>query len=150
MARVYGDLSDFGLQALSRPTVLFTPTGPGVKAGKLLSTTPVPAIVASSGAFMVDLEPTDGVVPEVFYTVSIEHLQPGGQFTHFDLVGLQFHVSVAGGRIGELPGVPLSPYFVLVSLDPPPPGYKGWYLNAGVGSPDNPAESGTGILEMVS
>lgn len=60
-----------------------------------------------------------------------------------------------GGMISDLAGVDLSIYSVLVSLSPPPPGYKGWYLNAPgpgqpLGDPDDPASSGTGILEIVS
>ena len=60
-----------------------------------------------------------------------------------------------GGPISELAPVDLTIYSVLVSLDPPPPGYRGWYLNAPgpgqpPGDPDDPASSGTGILEIVS
>lgn len=60
-----------------------------------------------------------------------------------------------GGRVGDLIDLNNSPLGVLVQLAPPPAGYKGWYLNAPgpgepVGDPDNPASSGTGILEMVS
>ncbi len=150
MANVTGKLSDFGLQALKEPRLLFTASEAGVKAGRLFASTPVAANVLSDGTFTVSLEPTDGVTPEVFYTVSVEHLQASGTYTHFDVLGLKIFVPITGGVIGDLPGIPLSPYYVLVSLDPPPVGYVGWYLNAGLGDPDNVALSGTGILEMVS
>lgn len=157
MAVVYGTLSDFGLEAFvgMAPRVIFTATGAGTKGGRLFASTPVVAIPDSSGLFSVTLETTDGVVPEVWYTVGIEHLNPGGEYTHFDLLGYRLFVPASGGPIGDLPGAPLSPSTVLVSLAPPPPGYRGWYLNApgpgqDPGDPNDPASSGTGILEIVS
>ena len=158
MAIVTGRLSDFGLQSLAQysPTLKFVPSGPGVKGGRLFSSTPVEAVVSSSGSWSVALEPTDGVVPEVWYSVQIEHLGAvTGEPTHFDLLNFRLYVPVGGGDIGGFPGVPMSPETVLVSLDPPPPGYRGWYLNApgpgmDPGDPNDPASSGTGILEIVS
>jgi hypothetical protein len=54
-----------------------------------------------------------------------------------------------GGPIGTLASVDLSIYSVLVSLTLPP-GYKGWWLHAGPGDPDDPETSGTGMLRIVS
>lgn len=123
-------LTDFGLATLTdkSPRVIFTPSSAGVKGTRLLPTTPIVAIPDASGNGTVALESTDGVVPAVWYTVSIEHLQPGGQYTHYDLLEYRLYVPENGGPIGSLPGVPLSPTTVLVSLDPPPPGYKGFWL----------------------
>ncbi|WP_431863033.1 hypothetical protein [Microbacterium algeriense] len=157
MATIYGTLSDFGLDALTpyMPVVRFTPSGAGVKGKRLFAERPVDATVSSNGDFAVLLEPTDGVTPPVWYTVSIEYLNEGGRYTSYDVLGYKLRVPAPGGAIGELPDVPLSPDTVLVSLDPPPPGYKGWYLNAPgpgnpPGDPDDPATSGTGVLEIVS
>lgn len=157
MVLVYGTLSDFGLQSLAAgsPRVVFTPSGAGTLGRRLFSSDPVVAYPATDGSFTVDLQPTDGIVPEVWYTVSIEHLKQGGQFTHYDVLGYRLFVPIIGGELGNLPEAPLSPSTVLVSLDPPPPGYKGWYLNApgpaeDPGDPNDPASSGTGILEIVS
>ena len=157
MATIYGDLFDFGMQSLApfRPILRFTPSGPGLKGSKLFAARPVEVEVSPSGAFAVLLEPTYGVVPEAWYTVSIEYLNPGGRYTSYDILGYRLRVPAPGGTIGDLPDIPLSPDTVLVSLDPPPPGYTGWYLNAPgpgrpTGDPDDPASSGTGILEIVS
>ena len=157
MATIYGDLFDFGMQSLApfRPILRFTPSGPGLKGRKLFAARPVEVEVSPSGAFAVLLEPTYGVVPEAWYTVSIEYLNPGGRYTSYDILGYRLRVPAPGGTIGDLPDIPLSPDTVLVSLDPPPPGYTGWYLNAPgpgrpTGDPDDPASSGTGILEIVS
>lgn len=150
-------LSDFGLDSLASksPTVKFVPSGAGVHGTRLFTSTPVLATLTGSNG-TVTLSETDGVVPAVWYTIQIEHLKTGGEYTHFDVVGLRIFVPPGySGPISELPGLPLSAATVLVSLDPPPPGYKGWYLNAPgpclpPGDPDNPASSGTGILEIVS
>lgn len=157
MATIYGTLSDFSLQSLApyMPVLKFTPSSPGVKGRRLFSERPVEAAVAADGSFAVLLEPTDGVTPQVWYTVSIEYLNEAGKFTSYDVLGYKLRVPAPGGAIGELPDVPLSPDTVLVSLAPPPPGYKGWYLNAPgpgnpPGDPNDPASSGTGVLEIVS
>ena len=157
MPLVYGTLSDFSLQSLVPyyPVLKFTPSGPGVKGRRLFSERPVEAPVASDGSSSVVLESTDGVVPKVWYTVSIEYLNSGGEYTSLDVLGYRLYVPAPGGAIGDLPDAPLSADTVLVSLSPPPAGYKGWYLNAPgpgnpPGDPDDPASSGTGILEIVS
>ncbi|WP_309129487.1 hypothetical protein [Microbacterium sp.] len=157
MATIWGTLSDFGLEALTpfKPVLKFLPSGPGVKGNRLFSSRPVEAPVNATGAFSVLLEPTDGVIPKAWYTVSIEYLNPGGEYTSYDLLNYRLLVPAPGGAIGELPDTPLSADTVLVSLAPPPPGYKGWYLNApgpgqDPGDPNDPASSGTGILEIVS
>lgn len=152
------ELSDFGLATFAGklPKVMFTASGPGVKGNRLLASTPIVSIPNAAGAGTVTLESTDGVTPEVWYEVSIEHLQPGGKHNHYEVVNLRIYIPDGYyGPLAALPDAPLSAQTVLVSLNPPPPGYKGWYLNApgpGLppGDPDNPASSGTGILEIVS
>lgn len=151
-------LTDFGLQSLvdRGPRVLFEPSSAATKGARIFPSTPIESIPDATGRGVVTLESTDGVVPKIHYTVSIEHLHPGGQYTHYDLLNLQLYVPEDYyGSIADLPGAPLSANTVLVSLDPPPAGYKGWYLNAPgpgnpLGDPNDPASSGTGILEIVS
>lgn len=157
MALVTGELNDFGLQPLAAkdPRVIFTASSSGTLGRKLFSSDPIVVYPAPDGTFTVDLQPTDGVVPEVWYEVSIEHLNESGRFTHYDVLGYRLFVPITGGELGDLPEAPLSPSTVLVSLDPPPPGYNGFYLNAagpGVdpGDPNDPTSSGTGIFEIVS
>lgn len=107
-----------------------------------------------SGAFMVAVEGNldyrmvmDWLVP------GQEEEAPGGRARTF--AEWPVFNSASGGAIQDLPGAPISSATVLVQLAPPPPGYRGWYLNAPgpgepVGDPDDPASSGTGILEIVS
>lgn len=153
MATIYGTLTDFGLQTLApyKPVLKFTPSGPGVKGRKVFSGRPVEVPVASSGAFSVLLEPTDGVTPKVWYTVSIEYLNDGGQYTSLDILGYRLFVPAPGGAIGDLPGAPLSSDTVLVGLNPPPPGYRGWWLYSPAEGEEMPAdETGIGDLRMVA
>ena len=109
---------------------------------------------ATTGAFSIDLE------SDLDYRMWMDWLLPGQQderveFQARDTAEWPVFNSASGGPIEELPGVPASVSSVLVQLAPPPPGYRGWYLNAPgpgepVGDPDDPASSGTGILEIVS
>lgn len=131
MPTITGTLSDFGLSPLSgaSPRITFMPSGAGAESHRLFSSTPVKVEPDASGAFSVELQSTDGVVPEVLYTVQIEHLSAGGAFTHFDVLGLRIFIPREyDGPLTELPGVPLTPDTVLVSLDLPPQGFKGYWL----------------------
>ncbi|GEM_PF-5730717 len=133
MATITFTLSDFGLQSLAPffPTVTFVPSGPGVKAGSLFASTPVKVTPNAAGIGSVELAATDGVIPAVWYEVQIEHLQPGGMFTHFDQLDLKIRIPDGyTGPLAGLPGTPLAPNTVYVSLTPPPPSYRGWWLYA--------------------
>lgn len=146
-------LSDFGLASLASklPTVKFVPSGAGVAGDRLFASTPVTAVMVGDQG-TVTLAATDGVVPESWYTVQIEHLNPGGEYTHFDLLGIRIYVPTDySGPITGMPGVPLGPNTVLVSLDPPPPGYKGWWLYSPAAGQEMPLDDPLiGELRMVS
>lgn len=146
-------LSDFGLASLASklPTVKFVPSGAGVADARLFASTPVKAtLTGTSGT--VTLAATDGVMPKAWYTVQIEHLNPGGEYTHFDVLGFQVFVPDGyTGPITGLPGVPLSPVSVLVSLDTPPPGYTGWWLYSPAAGQEMPLDDpDIGDLRIVS
>lgn len=154
MATITFTLNDFGLETLTSksPVVRFIPSGAGVAGTRLFASTPVQAKLNQFGAGSVVLAPTDGVMPNVWYTVQIEHLQPGGQYTHHDILNLRIFVpDDYYGPITGLPGAPLSPQTVLVSLDPPPPGYKGWWLYSPAQGQEMPLDDPLiGELRMVS
>lgn len=153
MAVVTFTLTDFGLATLTgkSPRVIFTPSSAGVKGARLFPTTPIVVIPDASGNGSVTLEATDGVVPTVWYNLSIEYLQPGGEFTHYDLLGFRVFVPEVGGPIGGLPSTPLSPLYVLVSLDPPPAGYRGWWLYSPAEGQEMPLDDPLiGELRLVS
>lgn len=148
MSTLKGTLTDFALDALNDFPVqlFFTASQAAVKNGRILTDKPVEANVASNGSFSVTLESTDGMIPTgVYYTASIDQ-----GMRHYDVLGLRIYLPEGEWRISDLPGTPLSAYTVLVSLDPPPVGYHGWYLNSGTGSPDDTSKSGTGMLSIAS
>lgn len=145
-------LSDFGLASLASklPTVKFVPSGAGVAGSRLFASTPVTAVMVGDEG-TVTLQATDGVVPIAWYTVQIEHLNPGGEYTHFDLLDFKLFIPEGyDGPISGLPGTPLSPYTVLVSLDEPPAGYKGWWLYSPAAGQTMPLDDpNIGDLRMV-
>lgn len=147
-------LSDFGLASLASkfPTVRFIPSQAGIAGDRLFSTTPIEVTPDPAGVGVVELAATDGVVPEVWYTVQIHHLNSGGVPTHFDVLGLRIFIPTDyDGPLTGLPGVPLGPNTVLVSLDPPPPGYKGWWLYSPAAGQEMPLDDPLiGELRMVS
>ncbi|MFJ2506337.1 hypothetical protein [Microbacterium sp. NPDC087592] len=146
-------LSDFGLASLASklPTVKFVPSGAGVAGDRLFSSTPVAAVMVGDQG-TVTLAATDGVAPKAWYTIRIEHLNPGGEYTHFDILGMQIFIpDDYDGPLTGLPGVPLATNTVIVSLDPPPPGYKGWWLYSPAAGQEMPLDDPLiGELRMVS
>ena len=153
MSALSGTLLDFGITPLAGiPTLLeFVPSEAGVKGGNLFTAKPVAVTVDPDGDWSVTLESTDDMVPAgIFYTVRINQGS-----TWWDFYGPKLFIPDGTWTLDSLPGAPLAANAVLVSLDPPPSGYRGWYLNAPgpgepLGDPDDPDSSGTGILEIVS
>lgn len=129
----------------------FRPNRPNVAGGALLSAKRVKAFVhPDTGAFNVELDNTPGIfyIAEVRYLTdpSDPELQGYDEWTHMPLFP-----GPVGGNISDLaPAGDMSIYTVLVSLNDPPAGYRGWWLHAGPGDPDNLAETGTGELRMVT
>lgn len=153
MATITGTLSDFGLEPLSdrAPIIRFIPSAAGVNGARLFASTPITVTPAPDGSFAVELASTDGVVPDAWYTVQIEHLNSGGVPTHFDVLGLRIYVPLDyDGPMSELPGVPLSPDTVLVSLDLPPQGFKGYWLYSPADGQEMPLDDpAIGMLRRV-
>lgn len=131
MATLTGTLSDFELDALvgKFPRIRFVPSGPGVNQDRVLTSTPIEVVPDAAGAWSVSLHATDGVVPDVWFEVLIEHFQGSGVPSHWDRLDLRIFLPDGyDGPLAELPGTPLAPNTVYVSLDPPPVGYTGWWL----------------------
>ena len=122
MATVTGALTDFGIQPFPtlQPRLIFTPSGPAVSDVRLFATRPIIVIPAGSGSFTVDLQPTDGVKPAVFYAVTIEWLDPAGNYVSADFLEWDIYVPSAGGAIQDLIKAPVNPMLFWVGEDPPP------------------------------
>lgn len=122
MATVTGALSDFGINPFPelQPRLIFTPSGPGVSATRLFATKPIIVDVASgSGSFTVNLQPTDGVRPAVYYKVTIEWLDPAGNYVSADFLEWKIFVPSAGGELYDLIQAPVNPLLFYVGETAP-------------------------------
>lgn len=140
------------------PELWFRPLGHDVAEGALLAGVEVKASLnTTTGSFAAQLvaEPSIRYRPVLRWLLNPQEPNPQMWAWGYAEWNWEFNPYPIGGLISELGGPDLTAYSVLVSLDPPPPGYKGWYLNAAgegndPGDPDDPESSGTGILEIVS
>jgi hypothetical protein len=122
MATVTGALSDFGVQPFPQlqPRLIFTPSGPAVSGTRLFATKPIIVnVAAASGAFTVELQSTDGVRPAVHYKVTIDWLDPSGNYVSADPLEWKIFVPAAGGTIPDLIATPANPMLFWVGEDPP-------------------------------
>lgn len=147
MAAVFGNLSTFGLESISLVGALveFVPDQPAVTGTKyLLTAKPVTVPVATdgSGAFTVNLAPSDSTTPGTFYRIRVTSLD--GSFTFLDLPDWRLYVPAAGGELASLlrsslatnaamvwtgPDAPVNPApgTGWLVTDPTSPDY-GWYM----------------------
>lgn len=148
MAVVTGTLTDFGLQSLAglSPRIIFTASDPTTLGGRLFSTKPIVVIPSSSGAFSVDLQPTEFIMPEVFYRIRVEWLDSDGGYVGVDFFDWPLYVPEAGGAIGDLALTDANPQLAWVGVDEPPrlPVRTSWWLQVNPDDPDDPRA--TGIL----
>lgn len=146
------------LPATLQPELWFRPEGHDISGNALLAGVEAKATLnLNSGAFTVDLmaEPWLRYRPHLRWLLNPNESSPEKWSYGWATWDWTINPYPNGGPIGNLDGPNLDVYSVLVSLAPPPPGYKGWYLNAAgpgnpPGDPDDPLSSGTGILEIVS
>jgi hypothetical protein len=105
MAVVVGNLATFGLESASvgQSLVEFIPDQPAVTGTKyLLTAKPVTVPVAAdgSGAFTVNLAPSDSTTPGTFYRIRVTSLD--GNFVFLDLPDWRLYVPVSGGELASL------------------------------------------------
>lgn len=130
MATITGALSDFGINPFPelQPRLIFTASGPAVSSSRLFATKPVIVDVASgSGSFTVDLQPTDGVRPAVYYKITIEWLDPDGNYVSADFLEWKLYVPSEGGELYDLIKAPANPLLFWVGETPPPVPMPGQY-----------------------
>lgn len=137
MAKVTGALTDFGLQPFPelQPRLIFTPSGPGVSGARLFATKPMIVTPAGSGSFTVELQPTANLRPALWYTITIEWLDPAGNYISSDHLSWKLFVPSGGGELSDLIETPANPSLVWVGPTPPlnlQPGQK--WLNSITGT----------------
>ena len=121
MATVTGTLTDFGLNNLFSfsPRLFFTPSTVGVLNGQVFATKPVRATIFEDASFSVELQPTEALLNDVYYSVSISYLNTGGTYISLDLPEWKVRVPDEGGPIGELITAAVNPRLTWVDEDPP-------------------------------
>lgn len=122
MATVTGALTDFGLKPFPelQPRLIFTPSGPSMSNARLFATKPIIVTPFGSGSFTVDLQPTDRLRPVVWYTLTIEWLDPAGNYVSSDHLTWKLFVPTAGGELADLLDLPANPSLIWVGPTPPP------------------------------
>lgn len=101
---VTGTLTDYQLNARSglHPRINFKPSGPGLAAQRVFFSRDNYCTPDSNGDFEIQLQRTDSVSPEVWYDMFVDWLDPEGNFTGADYVGIQIRVVPPGGTVSEL------------------------------------------------
>lgn len=140
------------IPANRKPELWFRPRRESLNGDSLLTATDVRAdLNATTGAFQVKLE----AGPALLYRPWMRWLtNPHERDTDkwaFGFSEWPFDINPypIGGDLSHLVKVEPSTLTVLVSLNPPPPGFTGWWLHSGPGDPDDTAQSGTGELRRV-
>lgn len=124
MVMVTGYLRDFGLQSLAglSPLIEFVPTSPGISGNDVLVDRPVvPATLQLNGRFDVELLPTAGIRPAMYYRIIVRWLDAAGGFVAYNEIPGVLNVTDEGGLIGPMLITQAgAPGLTWVGLDPPP------------------------------
>lgn len=113
------------------PELWFRPQGSSVAGDALVAGVEAKAALnLATGAFTVQLVSAPGIRYQPFLRWLINPTEQDPDLWAFKYADWQFWVTPypIGGPIGNLTDVDLTAFNVLVSLDPPPPGYRGWWL----------------------
>lgn len=103
MAVMTGSLRDFAYRRMNfyNPRIIFTPSGVGTRGEFLIASEPVVVTPDEQGEFTVNLEPTQGVVPQIWYRITIEWSDAAGNFQKQDNPDWVLVVPFAGGRVAQ-------------------------------------------------
>ena len=132
-------------------SVVFTPSvrgaiGPGgLHVGRVV--VPFGEIDPTTGIGVARLAETTLLRPECHFIVSVEWAESAPQ--GWAEINWPIHVPLAGGWLEDLLPVPPSPVHTWTSLNPPPPGFVGFWLHSIPGDPDPGTPTGTGELRPV-
>lgn len=137
LATVTGALSDIGVAAFPTlsPRLIFTLSGPATEGTRVFATKPkVVPVNAGSGIFTVDLQTTTNLRPAAWYTITIEWLDPSGNYVAADFLEWKLFVPSGGGNLADLLETPVNPMLFWAGPTPPPNPQPGQYwLNTTTG-----------------
>lgn len=142
------------IPAANLPELWFRPLDNDVSAGSLLAGVEAKATLSLvTGAFSVQLvaEPWIRYKPVLRWLVNPAEPNPEMWSWGYAEWNWTFNPFPSGGPIGDLGGPDLSIYSVFVSLNTPPPGYRGWWLYSPADGQTMPLDDPLiGELRMVS
>jgi len=140
------------IPAERRPELWFRPNRNNLSESALLAAVDVKATLdPGTGRFVAVLESAPAVLyrPWMRWLVNPDERDPERWAFGYAEWPFEINPYPVGGPIDELARVDLSTITVYVGLDAPPEGYRGWWLHAAAGDPDNVTSSGTGELRSV-
>lgn len=154
MATVTMNVRTYGLAAFpsdERLVVRFVPSGASVGVVNAYPAREVKVIVPSDGNLEVNLTPTEGLSPRVWYTIRFEWFDKHPVMDDWNLVGWseingRLHVPAEGGDVGDLLGdYNASEPRLFIGHGPPPE----WLPSPGVyydlSGPDGPIVYSDGV-----
>lgn len=126
------------------PEIHFTLNAPNAKSGVMLPTEPLTVAPATDGSFTANLQSTEDMMDDAFYTVSIQWLDAAGNYVKADFPQWKIRVPLGGGAFSDLFGSPpKNSAMIYVSLSPPTNAPNGaWWLEDDPTDPDNPLNTG--------
>lgn len=137
MPVVTGNLRDLATRSLNayKPVITFLPSGPGVHGSNLYASQPITVTPAvGTAAFSVTLADTTAARPDLWYTVEVRWLDPGGNYVFVDRFPWKLRVPADGGAIGDLMEAPTNPWQAVISTTEPVTAYDGlWWLDPNTG-----------------
>lgn len=127
-------LLDFGLDSLTAfaPTVVFIADQPAFSGENVHITRRVVADLAADDSGSVELVPSVNTTPNVTYTMRIEWLDAGNNFTGMDIIG-GLVAALGGGPIAEMGGIPITRFYV-GETPPENPELDTWWLDTITGN----------------
>ncbi|QOT16473.1 hypothetical protein [Paenarthrobacter sp. YJN-5] len=146
MPAVPGNLTEvnFGHLVGKAPEIIFTLNAPNAKPGVMIPTEPVSVAPAGDGSFTANLQSTEDMMDDAWYTVSIKWLDSPGKYVKADWPDWQLRVPLGGGTFSDLFGrPPKNSLMFYVSLSAPTNVPQGsWWLEDDPADPDNPLNTG--------
>ena len=136
MADVYGSVTDVGWIRMDTPHMLEMWWHPryeghgnaGLYGARVLPSQPVLAVLTGT-QWRVNLVPTIGVSPRMWYELELKYFDGSGTYTRSDWLSHKVTVPPEGGDFTSLPDVPPSPDYIIVGEPDDPPEWMktGWY-----------------------
>jgi hypothetical protein len=128
MATYTGVVADASVLALPSPRLVFTLSEPAVSTTvHIIATKPIYAVISPTGSFTVELTPNMDLRPTTYYSMRLEWLDSGSNYTGVDFPNWKFNAETGGGVIPALLGADLTNIFDVWVGETDNADYEFWY-----------------------